>query len=204
MSAELIEFDLQFASSDYLIAGMDEVGRGALAGPVVVGCVSIDHDALQNPISTLLEVDDSKSIPKNRREEMYETLTSLDCLSSGLGQADNGEVDEMGINEATNLAAARAYTDLDLTPQLVLLDRGIDPEIPSTTKTVQGGDSTSVHVAAASIIAKVFRDRLMEQYALEFPTYHWASNVGYGTAQHREAIRDWGLSPLHRRSFSRS
>jgi len=198
-------------SESLTVAGFDEAGRGALAGPVAVGCVRIDlrRDAglpldRETLVQRLAGLDDSKRLTPRRRVTLYEAITS--AFEWGLGFASAAEVDRDGIVAACRRAARRALADLAVAPCVGLFDRGLSlvadeheaafPEIQFTR-----GDARSLHVAAASIVAKVGRDAIMERLDRRFPGYGIARHKGYGTAAHRDAIGRLGPSILHRRSF---
>ncbi len=199
MSA-LVDFDRRFRKEYGTLAGLDEAGRGALAGPVFVGCVSVLESGFGG--EELSEVNDSKQLSKGAREELFGHLAGEPGIEIGIGRADNREIDDLGINRATNLAARRALSSLAVRPGLLLLDSGLVVESENESRTLEKGDEKSFHVAAASILAKVGRDRYMWRKAVQFPEYGWKSNVGYGTEQHRKAIKANGLSPLHRQSYT--
>ncbi len=177
------------------IAGMDEVGRGPLAGPVVVACVIMPRDPL------IEGVKDSKKITNiNRREAICQNILDT-SISVGIGSVDNLEIDSTNILIATRKAFAQALDAMEITPQHVFVDHvhGLDLPIPSTM--MVKGDAISYCIAAASIVAKVTRDRLMIKAGQEHPMYLFEKNKGYGTKDHTQAIKEHGLCPLHRRSF---
>jgi ribonuclease HII len=198
--------ELRGARPELQLFGFDEAGRGALAGPVAVGCVRIDlRQAVATPLDRealvhrLAELDDSKRLTPQRREALFKAITS--AFDWGLGCASATEVDRYGIVEACRRAACRAFAKLPITPDLGVFDRGLSadagfPEIQFTR-----GDSLSLHVAAASIIAKVGRDAIMKRLDQRFPGYGIARHKGYGTAAHRDAVGRLGPSIIHRRSF---
>ena len=183
------------------LCGIDEVGRGPLAGPVCAACVVLPR-GLSLPL-----LNDSKKMTEKRREETYRLLTECPDVYYGIGFADQREIDEINILQATFLAMQRAYAGL-LTklpegkkPRLALVDGNSDPHLPLATQLVIKGDGTSAHIAAASVLAKVTRDRLMTEYAKEYPHYGWEKNKGYGSKEHYAGIAQYGITPLHRRSF---
>lgn len=196
---ELIKFDEKLLENHGRIAGLDEAGRGALAGPVFVGCISAPRSALNR--GNLGEVNDSKQLTGGTRDELFTRLGRNQGVEVGIGMADSLEIDELGINDAANRAASRALSAVSFEIDLVLLDRGLTPKFEVSTMTLEKGDEKSFHVAAASIMAKVARDRYMWLKAEDFPEYGWSSNVGYGTEEHRKALRRFGRSPLHRKSY---
>jgi ribonuclease HII len=179
----------------HLVAGVDEAGRGPLAGPVVAAAVIAGNDFY------LPEVDDSKKLSAALRERLYDAIMN-GALCVGVGCVDHEVIDRVNILNATFEAMHLAVNSLKLTPEFLLIDgnRYKGGEIPFTT--IVDGDELCFSIAAASIIAKVTRDRLMVQYDLEFPGYGFARHKGYGTREHREAIARLGASPIHRRSFT--
>lgn len=185
------------------VAGIDEVGRGPWAGPVVACAVTLQRGASLPPILT-----DSKKLSAVQREKLYTALTAL-CDKSqcyiGLGEASVEEIDRINILQATHLAMQRAFDALQAqcphTIQHALVDGNRLPALPCPTTAIVKGDAISVHIAAASIIAKVTRDRMMAKLAHTYPHYGWETNAGYGTATHQHGIRTAGITPHHRRSF---
>lgn len=198
--SSLIDFDRKLIEEYGTIAGLDEAGRGALAGPVFVGCVAGGTMGLLG--EELETVNDSKQLSPDTRDRLFAFLTRSDEMEVGIGQANNQEIDDRGITEATDLAASRALSSITSPVNLVLLDRGLDVPERFDSRSLTRGDEKSFHVAAASVLAKVGRDRYMISRSEEYPLYGWKTNVGYGTAQHRKAIENNGLTPLHRRSYT--
>ncbi len=222
----LYQFDLSVAlaagRNGFPIAGCDEAGRGALAGPACVACVSIDLTN-EETVNSLIGVDDSKRLTPKKRAVLFEKIEKASAV--GIGWAPPAEIDKIGIISALCNATRRAYNALGVDANLVLLDRGLSllsdltieqsavsiprslnpPIIQSVNSPISQsftrGDSRSLHIAAASIIAKVMRDRLMEQLDRLVPGYGFAHHKGYGTASHRVAINGLGRSPIHRESF---
>lgn len=184
------------------IAGIDEVGRGPLAGPVVSACVVLPEDF------NVLGVDDSKKLSEKKREELFDKILSK-ALAWGIGMCDNNIIDEINILNATKRAMAQAIANADkalmencgASIQHLLIDAltldGID--LPQTG--IIKGDAKSVSIAAASIVAKVTRDRIMIEYAKEYPHYAFESNKGYGTKAHYQGISEHGITPIHRKTF---
>lgn len=199
MMTELMEFDEKLLEKYGRIAGLDEAGRGALAGPVFVGCLSAARSALKD--ENLSAVNDSKQLTGGAREELFALLGENRKIEVGIGKADSREIDDMGINDAANLAASRALSAVSSEIDLALLDRGLAPDLEVPVNTLEKGDERSFHVAGASILAKVARDRYMWLMAEKYPDYGWKSNVGYGTEEHRNAVRRLGRSSLHRKSY---
>jgi len=177
-----------------LIAGIDEAGRGPLAGPVVAAAVVLP-DRYSHP-----EINDSKKLTSRSRERLFEVIRA-DALAVGIGVVDSRVIDELNILRATLLAMREAVADLQVVPDCLLVDgnQSVPLEIPQ--ETIVKGDGRSVSIAAASIVAKVSRDRIMEIYHRQFPYYNFFKNKGYGTAEHRQAIREHGFCKIHRRSF---
>ena len=181
-----------------LVCGVDEVGRGPLAGPVVAAAVILDRRRLPRLLRERL--DDSKKLDREEREE-YAALLRRAATAIGLGAASVAEIDRRNILQATLLAMCRAVAALGLAPAVALVDGNVPPPLPCAVRTVIGGDGLSLSIAAASVIAKVTRDRLMRRLAERYAGYGWTTNVGYGTAEHRSALLALGPTPHHRRSF---
>ncbi|MEO0357189.1 MAG: ribonuclease HII [Pseudomonadota bacterium] len=182
------------AQGMYKIAGVDEVGRGPLAGPVCAAAVILDPDAIPD------RLDDSKKLSAKRR------LTALDALKSvaqiGVGWASVAEIDQHNILRASHLAMVRAVQALPVTPDVTLIDGNMIPcDFPTKAQTFVKGDSRSVSIAAASIVAKIKRDLVMRDLAQQYPAYGWDTNMGYPTPAHKIALQDFGVTPHHRRSF---
>ena len=176
------------------IAGVDEAGRGPLAGPVVAAAVIF-------PRAVSIEgVDDSKQLTEQRREHLFQLIQSR-ALSIGIGIVDHEVIDRINILQATTVAMTKAIESLALRPDFVLVDGNSFKHESWPYQNIVHGDARSFTIAAASIVAKVTRDRLMREYHLRFPRYGFASHKGYGTRQHLEAIRKHGLCEIHRRSF---
>ena len=177
------------------VAGVDEVGRGCLAGPVVAAAAILD-------ISKELPegVNDSKKISKKKLPGIAEQIRA-EAVSFSIGEVDAETIDEINILQATKLAMRRAIEQLDPQPQMLLIDALELKEIALPQKAIIKGDSVSASIAAASIVAKVYRDELMAKYDEQFPEYGFAGHVGYGTKKHFEAIREHGACPIHRKSF---
>ena len=178
-----------------VVCGIDEVGRGPLAGPVVAGAVILPR---RLPVTLKKYLNDSKKVPPVRRAELFDII--LDCAEVGIGRAEVAEIDSINILQATFLAMSRALATIRADHALV--DGNQKPPLPCAVTCIVEGDSKSFSIAAASIVAKVSRDREMERLALDHPGYGWETNAGYGTAQHLAALRSLGVTPHHRRSFA--
>lgn len=178
-----------------LIAGIDEAGRGPLAGPVVVGVVIMPKDSM------IEGVNDSKKVSEKKREKLYEQITE-EAIAWSVGMADQNEIDEINILNATKLALKRALESLNTKPDLILVDAltNIDT-LGIPYKSIIKGDAKEYSIAAASIIAKVTRDRMMRQYGEIYPQYGFNGHKGYGTAKHIAAIKEYGPCILHRKTF---
>ncbi len=177
------------------VAGVDEAGRGPWAGPVMAAAVSLD------PTRLPAGLDDSKKLSARRRETLFEAL--LTAARVGIGRADCAEIEALNILGATFLAMRRAVAALPEPPAVLLIDGNKVPDgLPCAAEAVVRGDARSLSIAAASIVAKVTRDRVMADLDGEFPGYGWARNAGYGTAAHRDALQRLGVTPHHRRGFA--
>lgn len=185
--------------SEVLVAGVDEVGRGALFGPVAAAAVALSAAAI--PQLAALGVRDSKQLSGKRRRELVPQIEEL-ALACGVGWASASEIDALNIGQASLLAMKRAVFQLGVVPSLCLVDGSqVIPALGMPQQAIVGGDRASPLIAAASIVAKVWRDGLITRLALEYPQYDLANNMGYGTQQHRAALQQYGPSPLHRLSF---
>jgi ribonuclease HII len=190
----------EFTCEEDLIAGVDEVGRGALFGVVVTAAVIL-------PKSSLLDcqewgIKDSKKLSAKRREILVPQIQSI-AIAYNIGIATVAEIDQLNILQATLVAMQRAITGLEVTPELCLVDGNKPiPNLDIPQQTLVKGEDRSISIAAASILAKVWRDRLMAELGEIYPMYHLANHKGYGTAQHLIAIEKYGITPEHRQSFS--
>ena len=187
-----------------VVVGIDEAGRGPWVGPVVAGCVFFVKKDV-NPY--LLEnLNDSKKISKKKREILYDLLLEEQNngkVKIGIGEASSKEIDELNILNATFLAMKRAMSECGVEPDLVLIDGNRVPKnFEYNAKAVVKGDAKSYSISAASIMAKVYRDRLMEKMALLYPYYGFEKNAGYGTKEHIEALKKYGITPEHRKSYA--
>ena len=176
------------------ICGIDEVGRGPLAGPVVAGAVILPRD------SKILHLNDSKQLTAKKRDELYDVIMR-EAVAVGIGYASPARIDEINILQATYEAMREAISKLSVKPDVLLNDAVKIPQVDIRQVPIIKGDAKSVSIAAASIIAKVTRDRLMEEYDKVLPGYGFASNKGYGSAEHIAALKEIGPSPIHRQSF---
>ena len=182
-----------YATGCQYIAGIDEVGRGPLAGPVVAAAVILPKNY------KIKGLNDSKKVPKKKHKEIYQEVLKQ-AISVGIGIKDNQVIDEVNIYEATKLAMIEAVRNLKITPQHLLIDAmKLDLQIPQTS--IIKGDANSLSIAAASIVAKVTRDRMMTDYDLTYPGYDFAHNAGYGTQHHLEGLKRRGITPIHRKTF---
>ena len=183
-----------------IVGGVDEVGRGPWAGPVMAAVAIF----LESPPPSLLKnIEDSKKLSKIKRENIYGELMELEAFHYGVGLASVEEIDRLNISKATFLAMARAVQSLPQKPHALLIDGKYIPSFEGIqTRAVIGGDGISLSIAAASILAKVRRDKMMEDLSLEHPNYGWERNAGYGTAEHQKALEIHGVTPHHRRSFA--
>ncbi|MBQ9729610.1 MAG: ribonuclease HII [Clostridia bacterium] len=181
------------------VAGVDEVGRGPLAGPVVCAAVIMPMEK-----ENLIEgVDDSKKLSAKKRE-MLSALIKEKALAYCIVEVDEKTIDEINILEATKLGMKKALLGLQIEPSAVLTDGNMTLDIPFPQKSIVHGDALSYSIGAASIIAKVHRDALMDEYAKLYPEYAFEKNKGYGTAVHIKAIKEVGLCPVHRRTFTKN
>lgn len=186
-------YEKEYSDCTY-ICGIDEVGRGPFAGPVVAGAVILPKD---DPI---LYLNDSKKLSEKKREALYDEIMER-AVATGIGIVSPARIDEINILQATYEAMRQAVSRLSVQPQLLLNDAVTIPEIQIPQVPIIKGDAKSVSIAAASIVAKVTRDRMMEEYDKVLPEYGFASNKGYGSAAHIEALRKYGPSPIHRKTF---
>lgn len=190
-------FDAKFGVP---VCGIDEAGRGPLAGPVVAACVHIPEPHLKHPVWR--EVTDSKQISAQKRDYLFQLV--MDRCDFAIGEASVEEIDTLNIHHATLLAMKRAFEGVygRVTPALALVDGKFAPVLPCQTQTLIKGDSLSLSIAAASILAKVMRDRHMAKLHEQFPYYSWHTNAGYGTEDHLAGIEKFGITAHHRKSFA--
>lgn len=192
---KMMQYENEARKQGYqLIAGIDEVGRGPLAGPVVAAAVILPNDAY------LPGVNDSKKLSIKRREELYKVIIEK-AVAVGIGLISAEDIDELNIYQATKKAMLGAIQQLNLLPDYLLID-AMKLDVPVSQQSIIKGDSLSISIASASIVAKVYRDRLMVEYSKKYPQYQFERNMGYGTSEHLQAIRTYGPTPIHRKSFS--
>lgn len=175
------------------IAGIDEVGRGPLAGPVVTACVVMPYDTMLNGVY------DSKKVTKKNRECLYDEIINT-AISVSISVRSQAVIDKINILNVTKECMKECFESCKVKPDLLLVD-AVKLNLCEKEKPIIKGDETSYAIACASIIAKVYRDRLMEEYAKKYPNYDFENNVGYGTKKHLEAIKNNGITPIHRLSF---
>jgi ribonuclease HII len=190
-------FSLERSCKQGPVAGIDEAGRGPWAGPVVAAAVILDEKTLPKDIAR--QLDDSKVVPPPLRSELFGLLPLYALI--GVGHATVEEIDSHNILQATMLAMARAVQRLPVVPAFALVDGNRSPDLQCPVRPVVKGDGLSLSIAAASIIAKVTRDRIMADLARQHPGYGWEHNAGYGTAEHQAALKRLGITPHHRQSF---
>ena len=186
-------FEKEYASYSY-ICGIDEVGRGPLAGPVVAGAVILPKDC------DILYLNDSKQLSEKKREELYDVIMEK-AVSTGLGFVSPERIDQINILQATYEAMREAIKHLPVKPDILLNDAVTIPLVDIPQVPIIKGDAKSISIGAASIIAKVTRDRMMVDYEKQYPGYGFADNKGYGSAAHIAALKAYGATPIHRRSF---
>lgn len=186
-------YEKEYSMCEY-ICGIDEVGRGPLAGPVVAGAVILPKDV------TILYLNDSKKLSEKKRELLYDEIMEK-AIATGIGMASPARIDEINILQATYEAMREAISNLKVRPDILLNDAVTIPEVEIPQVPIIKGDAKSVSIAAASIIAKVTRDRLMVEYDKVLPGYDFASNKGYGTKAHIAGLKELGPTPIHRQSF---
>ena len=189
----LWQYEREYASYTY-ICGIDEVGRGPLAGPVVAGAVILPKDC------DILYINDSKKLSEKKREELYDVIMEK-AVAVGLGYATPERIDEINILQATYEAMRDAIKNMGIMPDILLNDAVTIPGVECKQVPIIKGDAKSISIGAASIVAKVTRDRLMVDYDSIYPEYGFASNKGYGAAAHIDALKKYGPTPIHRRSF---
>ena len=197
---EKLQYERALLAQGYTYsAGVDEVGRGPLAGPVVCAAVimPLDEDKI------IVGVDDSKKLSAKKREELAEKIKQT-AICYKIVEISEKEIDEMNILQATKLGIKRALEGLEIPPQTVLTDGNMTLDIAFQQKSIVHGDALSYSIGSASIIAKVYRDALMDEYAKTYPHYAFEKNKGYGTAEHIKGIKEHGLCPIHRRTFTKN
>lgn len=194
---KMLEFERKYGANYSCICGIDEAGRGPFAGPVVASAVVL-------PVGLKIEgLNDSKKVSAKRREELFYEIQEK-AVSVGIGMSSPARIDEINILQATYEAMKHAVEDLDVVPDLLLNDAVTIPQIPIKQVGIVKGDARSLSIAAASIMAKVTRDRLMVEYAQLYPEYGFDKNKGYGSEEHRKALKEHGPCPIHRSTFIHS
>lgn len=189
----LFEHDLKIKEKYNLIAGLDEVGRGPLAGPVVTACVIMPYDEMIDGVY------DSKRVSAKKREKLYDEILSK-AIAYSITLESEKVIDEINILQATKKSMVNSYNSLNVKPDVLLVD-AVKLDVDCDTLPIIKGDMTSYAIACASIVAKVYRDRMMDEYALKYPMYDFANNKGYGTKKHIDALKSYGKCPIHRDSF---
>lgn len=189
----LFEHDLKLKDKYNLIAGLDEVGRGPLAGPVVTACVIMPYDEMIDGVY------DSKRVSAKKREKLYDEILTK-AIAYSITLESEKTIDEINILQATKKSMLNSYNSLSVKPDVLLVD-AVKLDVDCETLPIIKGDSTSYAIACASIVAKVYRDRMMDEYAVNYPMYDFANNKGYGTKKHIEALKQFGKCPIHRDSF---
>lgn len=194
---DIFSFDKNFYDKGFaLVAGIDEAGRGPLAGPVAAAAVILPKDL------TIPDLNDSKQLSGKKRETLFEIIKEK-ALAYAIASVDNKIIDKINILQATFLAMSRAVLKLKIKPELCLIDGNRKvPELLFNQETIIGGDAKSASIAAASILAKVSRDRMMLGYAKQYPVYKFEKHKGYGTKKHIEALKKYGVCPIHRATFT--
>lgn len=190
---QLKKYEKEYESFGY-ICGIDEVGRGPLAGPVVACAVILPKDC------DILYINDSKKLSEKKREELYDVIMEK-AVAVGIGYASHERIDEINILQATYESMRQAISKLSVKPDILLNDAVTIPGVDIKQVPIIKGDAKSISIGAASIVAKVTRDRLMVEYDKEWPQYNFASNKGYGSAAHIAALKEYGPCKIHRRSF---
>ena len=194
--AEMMQFENEAKARGYeFIAGIDEAGRGPLAGPVVSAAVILPPDF------TLIGLNDSKQLSEEQRNNFFDIIKE-NAISFSISMVSNEAIDKMNILEATKLSMRQAIDDLKQQPDHVLIDAVALSNLPCTSQAIIKGDARSVSIAAASILAKVARDRFMKEIHNKYPMYDFDSNMGYGTKKHMDSLLKYGATPYHRKSFA--
>ena len=198
---DVLLYEKEAWSSGFLrLAGIDEAGRGPLAGPVVAAAVMFDPEFIQTELdSTFGALTDSKAMTAAWREAYFDILTASRCASIGVGIVSSAEIDRINVLKATHKAMALAAAEID--PQYALVDGLPVKGLPCESRSIVKGDALSISISAASIVAKVTRDRIMIQFDAQYPEYGFAGHKGYGTRQHLDALKQFGATPIHRQSF---
>jgi len=198
---DVLLYEKEAWSSGFLrLAGIDEAGRGPLAGPVVAAAVMFDPEYIQTELDvTFGALTDSKAMTAARREAYFDILTDCRCATIGVGIVASEEIDRINILKATHKAMALAASKIE--PQYALVDGLPVKGLPCESRSIVKGDALSISISAASIVAKVTRDRIMIKFDAQYPEYGFARHKGYGTRQHLDALKQFGATPIHRQSF---
>ncbi len=199
----MLDYERQHWQAGYvLLAGVDEAGRGPLAGPVVAGAVAVHRDVLEREADSLLQgLTDSKKLSERRRDAFFDVLLHHPAIAIGVGEASVEEIDRINILRATHAAMARAIEALPVLPDHALIDGRPVAGLPCSSTSIVKGDGASLLIAAASVVAKVTLDRHMVELDRVYPEYGFARHKGYGSRAHIQALFEFGPSPVHRRSF---
>jgi ribonuclease HII len=199
----LLQHEREAWNAGYVrVSGVDEAGRGPLAGPVVAAAVVFTRDLIESEqYGLFVGLTDSKQLTEHQREEFFARLTTQPVIEIGTGVCDAATVDEINILQATHRAMLAALNSLHPLPELALIDGLPVPGLPCPSRAIVGGDARSFSIAAASVVAKVTRDRMMLEFDRVYPQYRFAQHKGYGTKAHMQALLEYGPCPIHRRSF---
>lgn len=189
----MLDYEKKYVSK--IVAGIDEAGRGPLAGPVICACVIMP----MSEVDIIDDIDDSKKLSEKKREELFEKITKK-ALSYSIVEIDEKTIDKINILNATKLGMKKALESLKVKPEIVLID-AVKIESNILQENIIKGDALSYNIAAASILAKVYRDRLMKKYDEQFPIYNFAKHKGYGTKEHIQKLKEFGPCPIHRSTF---
>ena len=204
MSFDRFTYERECLANGYcFIAGIDEVGRGPLAGPVVASSAMFSSDVIKSGLpNSLKDVNDSKKISEKKREHLFDVLNDFDGVDFGISIIESEEIDRINILQATHKAMSNSLISLEYNPDHLLVDGRPVKSLGKSQSAIVKGDSLSYSIGAASIIAKVTRDRMMKKFDLKFPGYGFSSNKGYGTREHLNALNDLGPCSIHRLTFA--
>jgi ribonuclease HII len=204
MSFDRFTYERECLANGYcFIAGIDEVGRGPLAGPVVASSAMFSSDIIKAGLpNSLKDVNDSKKLSEKKREHLFDVLNDFDGVDFGISIIESEEIDRINILQATHKAMSKSLISLEHNPDHLLVDGRPVKSLGKSQSAIVKGDSLSYSIGAASIIAKVTRDRMMKKFDLKFPGYGFSSNKGYGTREHLNALNDLGPCSIHRLTFA--